>query len=175
MTVSHGLVSANEWRGVRRVERVSPPTNLAEWHTLNRGPAVLEEVPRYSLPSPASEAGINESHLMIVQLGPWQDEAVEAAIGACGAGGSACSGLVVELEYDGEGAVFGAGALRILNIIRGFEQGVGGHRCYWHMSDWASGEGQPWGEILSPVLDIVCLSRGIQTRPPEDVKVGCHT
>ena len=89
---------------------------------------------------------------------------------------------MVQLDFDGEGAVFRGEALSTLGTLKAFEEASDGFRCYMHMSDWAGeresaskagqGSGQkPFGSVLHPILDLVCLSRQVQTRPPEQVKV----
>jgi len=89
---------------------------------------------------------------------------------------------MIQLDYDGEGAVFRGEALSVLGTLKAFEEASDGFRCYMHMSEWA-GEGQttakagvesglePFGSVLHPILDLVCLSRQVQTRPPEQVQV----
>lgn len=108
-----------------------------------------------------------DQSLLVVHQGFGQREMVLAAKEMCS---GACN-LAVSLGYDAEGGVFSAHALAILETLRALEH-AGGHRCFFHMSEWAGGDASMrWGNILGPVLDVVCMHSGDARKPPENAKI----
>jgi hypothetical protein len=109
----------------------------------------------------------NAPRLVVIQEAPFLEAAVVRAAARCRGD---CA-LAVALEYDGEGAVFGAGALAALQRLSE-HSAASGAPCFWHMSDWrrAPAPGPPW-EHLAPHLDLVCLPQALADAAPAQTRV----